>query len=183
MLRGLTAMLLLSPHVPLLFMGQEWGETRPFVFFTDFEGELARAVRDGRRKEFAHFTAFHDAAAQATIPDPTDPSSFAASRIDWAARESADGRDWLDFTRRLIAVRQNEIVPHLERAPGYGGRVLAADDGLVAVDWQLDRATLRLRANLSDSERAAPEAAGRVIWGAPADRLPAFTVLATIDRT
>ena len=80
MVRALTAMLLLSPHVPLLFMGQEWGETRPFVFFTDFEGKLADAVREGRRHEFRHFAAFAEPAARAHIPDPNDPTSFEASQ-------------------------------------------------------------------------------------------------------
>ncbi len=51
-------MLLLSPHIPLLFMGEEFGETRPFLFFTDFHGDLAEAVREGRRSEFAGFAAF-----------------------------------------------------------------------------------------------------------------------------
>jgi maltooligosyltrehalose trehalohydrolase len=58
MIEALTAILLLSPHVPLMFMGEEWGETRPFVFFTDFEGTLADLVRQGRRREFAAFAAF-----------------------------------------------------------------------------------------------------------------------------
>ena len=65
---ALTAILLLSPHIPLLFMGEEWGETRPFAFFTDFHGDLADVVREGRRREFRHFTAFHD-------PDDAAPAS------------------------------------------------------------------------------------------------------------
>jgi malto-oligosyltrehalose trehalohydrolase len=182
MLRGLTAVLLLSPHVPLLFMGQEWGERRPFVYFTDFEGELAQAVREGRRREFGRFAAFRDEAARASIPDPNDPATFVASRIDWAARDSPAGRDWLAFTRGMLEVRRREIVPRLARAPGHGGRVLAADQGLVAVDWRLDGATLRLRANLAEGERAAPEAAGRVIWGPAGGPLPAFAVRATVEE-
>ena len=78
-------------------------------------------------------------------------------------------------------MRQREIVPHLGRAPGHGGRVLAADQGLVAVDWRLDGATLRLRANLSDVERMAPDAGGRLIWGGARRPLPAFGVLATVE--
>ncbi len=54
---ALTAVLLLSPGIPLLFMGEEWGETRPFLFFTDFHGELARQVREGRRNEFRRWEA------------------------------------------------------------------------------------------------------------------------------
>jgi 1,4-alpha-glucan branching enzyme len=53
--RAATALLLLAPQVPLLFMGEEDGSTQPFQFFTDYRGELADAVRDGRRREFAAF--------------------------------------------------------------------------------------------------------------------------------
>lgn len=166
--KALTAILLLSPHVPLRFMGEEWGERRPFVFFTDFEGELADAVREGRRREFASFAAFKAAEAREHIPDPNDPASFEASRLDWAARETADGRAWLDFTRELLAVRARVVVPHLAGAR-QGGRVIAAEDGRIAVDWPLDGAVLRLRARLvaEGEDPAAPE--GRVIWtGGPA---------------
>ncbi|RYG63013.1 4-alpha-glucanotransferase, partial [bacterium] len=58
------AILLLSPHVPMLFMGEEWATRRPFLYFCDFEEPLASAVRDGRRREFAHFSAFQDEAAR-----------------------------------------------------------------------------------------------------------------------
>jgi 1,4-alpha-glucan branching enzyme len=183
MLRALTEILLIAPHVPLLFMGQEWGETRPFVFFADFHGELADVVREGRRTEFRHFAAFHDPDSRDHIPDPNDPGSFVASRIDWAARETPEGQDWLAFTRDLLALRAREIVPRLARAPGHGGRVIAADDGLLAVDWQLDGAVLRLRANLDDESRSAPPASGRPIRGRAEDPLPPFTVFAAIDAS
>jgi malto-oligosyltrehalose trehalohydrolase len=68
--RVLLAMLLLSPHIPLLFMGEEYGETRPFLFFTDFHGDLARAVREGRAKEFAGHSG-HDGE---DVPDPDSSS-------------------------------------------------------------------------------------------------------------
>lgn len=180
LLRALTALHLLAPHVPLLFMGQEWGETRPFVFFTDFEGELADAVREGRRKEFEHFAAFRDKEARSHIPDPNDPTSFEASRIDWTARETDEGRDWLDFTRALLEVRAREVVPLLAGAPGHGGRVIAADDGLIAVDWRLDGATLAVRANLGETPREAPGAPGRRIWGEGDGPLAPFCVRAVV---
>src|SRR5699024_9450688 len=67
--RALRAILLLSPHIPLMFMGEEYGETHPFLFFTDFHGQLADAVRQGRRREFASFAAFKEGSTDA-IPDP-----------------------------------------------------------------------------------------------------------------
>jgi malto-oligosyltrehalose trehalohydrolase len=175
--KALTAILLLAPHVPLLFMGEEWGERRPFVFFTDFEGELADSVREGRRREFEGFTAFKSAAARDHIPDPNDPSSFEASKLDWAARESADGRAWLDFTRRLLAVRAREVVPHLAGAR-HGGRVVEAAEGRIAVDWPLDGAVLRLRARLAaEGEDPAPPP-GRVIWSGGPEIAPYSVIFA-----
>ncbi|MFQ8430990.1 malto-oligosyltrehalose trehalohydrolase [Amaricoccus sp. W119] len=181
-LAALQAILLLSPHVPLLFMGEEWGETTPFVFFTDFEGDLAEAVREGRRREFAHFGAFRDEATRAAIPDPNDPGSFAASRINWAHRESEAGAAALRRTRELLAIRARDIVPRLGRAPGNGGRLIAAEDGVIAVDWRLDGATLRLRANLDDRPRAVPPGAGRAILGTPGAELPAGEVVFMIEE-
>ncbi|ECE1516747.1 malto-oligosyltrehalose trehalohydrolase [Salmonella enterica] len=72
----LLATLLLSPHIPLLFMGEEYGESRPFLFFTDFHGDLARAVREGRAKEFADH-------AGENVPDPNAPETFQRSKLNW----------------------------------------------------------------------------------------------------
>jgi maltooligosyltrehalose trehalohydrolase len=180
--RALTAILLLSPHIPLIFMGEEWGETRPFAFFTDFDGPLADAVREGRRREFRHFAAFSDASDRASIPDPNDPATFEASKLDWSRPETAEGREWLGYVAELLAVRRREVVPRLAGAGGHAGRVVAADDGIVAVDWRLDGAELRLRANLTDAPLPAPEAPGRAIHGRAAQPLAPFSVLFTLEE-
>jgi malto-oligosyltrehalose trehalohydrolase len=128
LVRALSAILLLSPHVPLLFMGEEWGETRPFAFFTDFHGELADAVREGRRREFRHFAAFERPETRARIPDPNAPATFEASKLDWSATATPEGGDWLAWTGSLLATRRQEIVPRLAATGGHAGRVLAARD-------------------------------------------------------
>src|SRR5690606_1822462 len=87
----LTAILLLSPQLPLLYMGEEYGETRPFLFFTDFHGDLARAVREGRRREFAAFGRYGDDRAE-SIPDPNAPETMEASRLDWTQVEAEGGK-------------------------------------------------------------------------------------------
>ena len=74
------ALILLSPFTPMLFMGEEWGTRRPFQFFTDHtESELAQAVTQGRRDEFASFGWGAD-----EVPDPQDRSTVEASVLDWA---------------------------------------------------------------------------------------------------
>ena len=111
--KAVQAVLLLAPHVPLLFMGEEWGATQPFCFFTDFHDELADAVREGRRHEFKKFPQFAGEAARAAIPDPNDPATFAASRLDWSVSQQPDHAGWLAYTRDLLRIRRERIVPLL----------------------------------------------------------------------
>ena len=84
------AIVLLSPQIPLLFMGEEWASQRPFAFFCDFEPDLAQSVREGRRREFAHFPEFGDEAARERIPDPTAKTTFDMSKLDWDEPSQAD---------------------------------------------------------------------------------------------
>ncbi len=137
-------------------MGEEWGETRPFAFFTDFTGDLADAVREGRRREFRHFAAFDDPARRARIPDPNDPATFAASKLDWAARDTAR-RPRLARLRRRPARHPppRRSSPTSPPPAGHCGSVVAAADGVIAVDWHLAGAHLRLRANLGDTPATA----------------------------
>ena len=82
-LRAMTAVVLLAPSVPMLFMGEEWAAAEPFPYFCDFQPELAQAVREGRKREFAKFARFTDPEQRQRIPDPTDPRTVAAARLDW----------------------------------------------------------------------------------------------------
>ena len=181
MLRALMSIHLLSPHVPLMFMGEEWGETRPFAFFTDFHGELADAVREGRRREFAGFASYSSPEARAMIPDPNAVGTYHASKLDWDRAASEEGQEWLDFTRGLLALRHAHVVPHLAGAQGGAGRVLLAEEGRIAVDWRLDGAVLALRANLSEAAADLPPAQGRPILGAEG-RLAPRTVAVWLDH-
>jgi maltooligosyltrehalose trehalohydrolase len=171
MMRVLTAMLLLSPHIPLLFMGEEFAEDRPFLFFTDFEGDLARAVTEGRRREFRTFAAFQEGERTRAIPDPNDPATFAASKLDWSKIGLGRGRIWTDYLRSLLALRHARIVPALAAAGANAGAVLDAPDGVVAVDWTLGAARLSMRLNLSDGPRKAPGLAGPLLFAEPAERV------------
>lgn len=158
-MEALTAILLLSPHIPLIFMGDEYGETRPFCFFAGFEGDLGQAVTEGRRKEFADFAAF-SSGDTSKVPDPIARETFLASKLDRRRRETPEGKARLDLTRRLLRLRAEQIVPRLPGTGANSGRLLLAEAGALAVDWQLDGALLQLRANLSDSVRDLPATEG-----------------------
>ena len=186
---ALTAILLLGPQIPLLFMGEEWGETRPFRFFTDFQGELADAVREGRRAEFKRFPAFADAAVRERIADPNAESTFRAARLDWARLDTTEGRARHRLLRRLLAIRRVEIVPRLRNIAGSAGRAEASEPGVISVRWRLgDGSRLHLTANLGMV--AAPRSAtpaGRVLFEtdaglAQAADLPAWSVAVTLEE-
>jgi maltooligosyltrehalose trehalohydrolase len=144
-LRLATASLLLSPQVPLLFMGEELGATTPFLYFCDFHGELAAAVREGRRKEFAAFQEFASEEARAAIPDPNAEGTFLASKIDW---QRADA-ETVAMYEKLLRLRATHIVPRLDGRHRQA-TCDARDPGGVMVDWTLgDGSALHLRANFS----------------------------------
>jgi 1,4-alpha-glucan branching enzyme len=153
------AIVLLSPQVPLLFMGEEWASTRPFLFFCDFAPQLAEAVRQGRRREFGQFPEFAAAAAQDRLPDPTAETSLSASRLDRSEREKQPHTHWLERYRRLLLLRAREIAPRLRgMAPGGNYRLLGP--AALSVDWRLgDSSRLRLLANFADDEVSLSEPA------------------------
>ncbi|GBQ93953.1 malto-oligosyltrehalose trehalohydrolase [Asaia krungthepensis] len=145
------ALLLLSPMTPMLFMGEEWGCTTPFLFFCDFHDELANAVREGRRKEFAKFSAFQDPEKRKTIPDPNALSTFDDSRPDREARATIEGRIWLDRTRSLLSLRKRHLIPRLPEAHSLDATIIG--DKSVLARWKLtDGSILSIAINLSDHE-------------------------------
>ena len=98
--RFASALLAVSPAVPMLFMGEEHGATTPFLYFSSHpEQWLADAIREGRRAEFSAFRAF----GTEEIPDPQDPATFRASTLDWSQAETPEGRArrnlWSDVLR------------------------------------------------------------------------------------
>ena len=155
------AITLLAPAIPMLFMGEEWGSKAPFPFFCDFKGDLAEAVRKGRRREYAWaYAKYGD-----DVPDPLAPSTFQSAVLDWESRDTA-GQKRLALVRDLLSIRAREIVPRL--AGARFGDAHAADNGLLTANWRLgDGATLKLTANLSNAVVAhqASETTGRLDLG------------------
>jgi malto-oligosyltrehalose trehalohydrolase len=150
-LRAAVACLLLSPAPPLLFMGEEFGASSPFLFFCEFGPELAAAVTRGRREEFGKFARFRDPAVQATIPDPNDPATFVASKLVWAELRKPLHGEWLALYRELLELRHRHVVPHLAGMRS-GGTFALIDVDVLRVDWTLgDGARLHLVANFSEA--------------------------------
>lgn len=151
-LQAATALLLLSPMIPLMFMGDEWGASEPFLFFTDFHDELADAVREGRRGEFKDFAAFKDPAKREQIPDPNALETFEASRPAFDALlletdKGQDHRNWLELYKTLLQIRKTELFPRLHGASALGVRELG--DKAVSARWKLgDGSELRIDLNL-----------------------------------
>ncbi len=145
----LTALLLLSPMIPLMFMGEEWGETRPFQYFCDFHGDLADAVREGRRREFARWRQFADPETRERIPDPNDPATYQRSRLDWTALATDAGRARHGLVRRLLDIRAREIVPRLPGMAAMNAATEPKGERGLAAEWTLgDGSRLALVANL-----------------------------------
>ena len=106
--RAVTVLLLTLPQTPLLFMGQEWAASSPFLYFTDHHAELGRLVTEGRRHEFAKFAAFSDPGARERIPDPQSPSTFEASKLRWVELEQEPHAAMARLHRALLDLRQRE---------------------------------------------------------------------------
>lgn len=125
--RAASALLLLLPETPLLFMGQEWAATSPFLYFTDHNPELGRLVTQGRRREFSHFAAFADEANRARIPDPQAEATFQASHLNWEERAAAPHKSILEFYRHLLQFRKTD--PALRKPGASAGLTIEAVGG------------------------------------------------------
>ena len=142
------ALYLLSPFTPMLFMGEEWGASTPWQYFTSHEEPaLAEAVREGRRREFGS----HGWAAE-DVPDPQAPSTVEASRLDWSESVSAERQaSMLAWYRSLIALRRAEP----ELSDPRLDRVSVTYDA--SARWiVVSRGDLRMVCNVAADEQAVP---------------------------
>ena len=153
------AILLLSPHVPLLFMGEEWGTQRPFLYFCDFAEPLASAIRNGRRREFSHFAAFRDETARDRLPDPLSESTFEASCLDWREADAPESDNELALVRKLLALRHVHVAPWLVANP-VGEAEHRNDGSAFHVRWAGTRRDLHLQANLGAETATMPAPGG-----------------------
>jgi maltooligosyltrehalose trehalohydrolase len=177
-LRALAACVLLAPAVPMLFMGEEYAAETPFQYFCDFEGELARAVTEGRRAEFGRFARFADPALREQIPDPNDERTFRASQLDWRERTQPAQARMLALYTDLLQCRRRELVPWLDGA--RSGQWSLPAPGTLCVSWPLSGARRwQLLAQLADHAgppALAQQRAGRCVWRSHGQALPPWSV-------
>lgn len=147
-LRAAITLQLMCPQIPLLFMDEERASSTPFLFFTDFHGELAAAVREGRRREFSAFSSFRNAADQAHIPDPNAETSFTRS-ASFQPEDNPRQHRHHAFYKELLALRRHYLLPHMDQLRCVESKVL--DRKAVLARWSLteDR-MLCILVNLAD---------------------------------
>ncbi|HYF21285.1 MAG TPA: malto-oligosyltrehalose trehalohydrolase [Ramlibacter sp.] len=147
-----TLLALLTPAVPMLFMGEEWGSTTNWLYFADWQGDLRKAVQEGRKREFGHV-----ATGGRQLPDPCSASTFEASRPDPAERDSQRGRQWLAMVRDALAARRQWILPRQDQLlTGQHTSQRHGERG-VAVQWRYaDGQVLSLEVNLGDQALQVP---------------------------
>lgn len=178
------ALLLMAPQVPMLFMDEAYASTHPFPYFTDYHDELAAAVREGRRQEFADFSDFSSADDRARIPDPNARETFDSARLTEDERNSEAARKRRALVQRLLQLRHREVVPWLDQASSAMCETFA--DTALRLCWpRTGVPMLIVAANLGDQAIALPSMSMRVLFesekgaaeACSQGRLPAFTTL------
>lgn len=121
--RALTVLTLLLPQTPMLFMGQEFAASAPFIYFADHHPELARMVKKGREEFLSQFPTLQTDEGHAELPDPASPQSFMQCKLDWSERDSH--REAVDLHRDVIALRRNDPVFSSAQPHALDGSVLS----------------------------------------------------------
>lgn len=160
--KALTALLYLSPHIPLTFMGEEFATGQSFFFFSDYPPETHEEALKARMQEADNFggTLY----AETPVPDPNALETFLDSKIQWRLLKEERSLSWQSFMKELLALRRSRIWPMLADLRQARGLVLPAADNVIAVNWQLGTHTLELRCNLGSETADAPPTTGDVFY-------------------
>ena len=143
-LRAMTALLLLGPETPMLFMGQEFAASSPFLFFADHDADLSVAVHRGRKEFLSQFPSYATPDSQEVVPDPADPTTFERSRLDVGERERHAPAYHLHHD--LLKLRREDVVVRAQRRDRVDGAVLG--DAAFAIRWFDETADRLLMVNL-----------------------------------
>jgi maltooligosyltrehalose trehalohydrolase len=164
--RAISTLLLLSPYTPMLWMGQEWAASTPFLYFTDHNAELGQLVTKGRREEFSDFPGFANDDELSRIPDPQDVATFERSRLQWGEIDEEPHRGMLELYRAVLAIRREEL--RFDATSDREFEAMAKDEETIVLQHRLkDGRALAVIARLGGAEPASfadllpPAPAGR----------------------
>ena len=147
-LRAATAVLLLAPSPPLLFMGQEWASNQAFTYFVDFPDELGEKVNQGRLQEFDRY---FDVRTCRKMPPPNAVQTFLAAKLAWDESTQPPHQHWLDYHRDLLRIRSRTIRPRLSSMAGGQAHYRLWNDRAITVSWGFDDGSiLMMAANLGN---------------------------------
>lgn len=166
-LKALSAVYLLLPQIPMLFMGEEWASRSPFPFFADVPPDLRELVLEGRQEELKG-TPEHEDPSKPNVEETVDPtlvSTFKSAKLNWEDLEVDEHAGWLLHYRQLIDIRKKEIVPRLFGLEGFAAHYQVLGPKAVLISWRMgDGTTLRLYANLDNAtQQGVPSVIGRRI--------------------
>jgi maltooligosyltrehalose trehalohydrolase len=168
--RAISVLLLTSPSTPLLFMGQEWGASTPFLYFTDLGAELGRAVTAGRRREFQDFPEFAEDGTS-SIPDPQAPCTFECSQLRWDERASEPHASHLALYRELLRLRATHAALQASDCPA--AHAWAEGEDAIVMRRGKDRQVLLIVSRLRGS--------GEVTFASHVDGTPDVAPLLTTE--
>jgi malto-oligosyltrehalose trehalohydrolase len=152
LLEALVSIQLLAPSIPLLFMGEEWAASTPFMYFCDLGPELAPLVTEGRRNEFAKFPEFSNPEIRHKIPDPCCDQTFLNSKLNWKELQESKHRTHHELVQSLLKLRQKKVVPLISQITSA---TFQAEGNLLRVEWKSgNKPVLVLCANFSSQLEA-----------------------------
>lgn len=156
--RAVSVLLLTVQQTPLLFMGQEWAATTPFLYFTDHHDELGRQITEGRREEFGGFEAFSDSCRRPPIPDPQSRDTFDRSRLQWDEMTREPHLSMLRLYQRLLGLRRTMLPLRMARRESYD--VCAVDAETVALRLKIEQEQVMVIVRLGGSGSCSVAAPG-----------------------
>lgn len=169
LLRIAAALVLLAPAPPLLFMGEEFGATTPFLFFCDFSPEFAGLVTKGRRQECVRFSDFSGTATRAGTQDPAAIETYQRSCLDWQEKNCKSGRRFYNLYKKLLTLRRSHIIPRLAGMQGGKARYQIISSKTLQTSWLLgDDSRLQVVINFAmEPIDMNPTLSGTVLYSDP----------------
>lgn len=152
LIRAAACLYLLAPSIPLMFMGEEWGSKSPFYFFCNFNEELSKAVRKGRREESANFSQIFDSKIKDSIPDPSLEKTFLDSKLNWEDLKDDAHRQMFNFYKEMLLIRKEKIIPIIKKIKKRTCAIYS--DKAFSVNWEIEQGNLKnlsILANFGDS--------------------------------